>query len=381
MRKTLRQHLAELTSPMAFAAYAAWAAVWLAAGDAMARGPLAGWSLRIALLLFLLLFMYEHLVLDRLGRRGFFVLGAVLALLALGVTAATPHGASPILLVLLAAVLAARLEWRELLFLLVPINLGLAAVVFGFWPGRSLTLLITLFAFASFQMFAALVMRYAAQAEAMSERLRAVNAELVATRSLLEESARDAERLRLSRELHDVAGHALTALKLNLGALARDPAQPDPERVRLCAGLADDLLQDLRAMVRQMRDHEGIDLRLAIERLAAPFPRPKVQLDLAEDARVADLDSAEALLRAVQEGLTNAARHSAAEHLWLSLRRAGDRLELELRDDGRRGAQVKPGNGLQGMRERLRSLGGDLAIDRGAEGGVRLSAWIPALSP
>src|SRR3546814_13550289 len=97
-------------------------------------------------------------------------------------------------------------------------------------------------------------MRYAAQAQAMSEELRAVNADLLATRELLAESARDNERLRLSRELHDIAGHKPTALKINLAALATQ-ARADAERGPLCARLADDLRPETRG-VNEQTPHE-----------------------------------------------------------------------------------------------------------------------------
>ena len=74
-----------------------------------------------------------------------------------------------------------------------------------------------------FQMFATLTAWYAQALRADGEAICSeTNAHLLATRSLLEESARDHERLRLARELHDVAGHKLTALKLNLTALERN---------------------------------------------------------------------------------------------------------------------------------------------------------------
>lgn len=370
--------LLELVSPLSLAAYAAWGAVWLSLGGLAARDPALGWLARGCALGFLLGFMAEHFVGPRLSNRGFAAFATLLSVLALVPIALSPHGAAPILLVLLAGLIAARFDGQRLWLCLLAINLAMGAVMFLYWPGRPAIIATSLAAFASFQVFAALVMRYAARAEAMSEELRAVNADLIATRSLLEESARDAERLRLSRELHDVAGHALTALKLNLGALARDPQQPDPDRVQLCAGLADELLQNLRGVVRQMRAHEGIDLRSAIERLAAPFPKPSILLEIDGDARVHDMARAEALLRTVQEGLTNAARHAGASQLWLSLRRIGHRLELEIRDNGRGAGPAQPGNGLRGMRERLEALGGTLRVDQGAEGGLRLLASLPA---
>jgi signal transduction histidine kinase len=232
-------------------------------------------------------------------------------------------------------------------------------------------------AFGSFMVFASMVTRYAARSDAMTENLRALNAELLATRTLLEHGARDAERLRLSRELHDVAGHGLTALKLNLGVLARDSAQPDPERVALCAQLADELLQNLRAVVQQMRLHEGLELRAAISRIATPFPRPVVELDIESDLRIEGFDRAEAVLRAVQEGLTNAARHGAAEHIRIRARRENGQIRLELRDDGKSRGPLQPGNGLTGMRERLQAVDGGMQIERCDEGGVRLQAWVP----
>ncbi len=371
------EYLRQLFSPPSLAAYVAWGAVWLSASAAIARDPALAWPVRTALLLFLLLFMAEHPISARLGKRGFVAVGILLALLALGVTAVTPHYPSPILLVLLAAMLATRLSPRELLLALVVINAGFAAIIIGLWPGQPIHLVISLLGYISFQAFAALVMRYAAQAQSMSEELRAVNADLLATRELLAGSARDAERLRLSRELHDVAGHKLTALKLNLAALARDPRFGGDERAPLCARLADELLADIRGMAERMRHDEGLDLGAALTALASPFPRPRAHIEIAPAARVASLAQAEAVLRTVQEGLTNAARHSQAQNLWVVLQREGERLQLDIRDDGREGGELRPGNGLTGMRERLEAAGGGLRAQRTETGGVHLQAWLP----
>jgi signal transduction histidine kinase len=194
---------------------------------------------------------------------------------------------------------------------------------------------------------------------------------------LLAETARDSERLRLSRELHDVAGHKLTALKLNLAALARDPRFATDEQVRLCSRLADELLADIRGVVMQMRQDEGLDLGAALQALATPFPRPSMHLQIEPQARVASLAQAEAVLRAVQEGLTNAVRHSQAHNLWVVLRRDGGNLRLDIRDDGRGAGDLSAGNGLRGMRERLEGVGGGLDVSRTDTGGVHLQAWLP----
>ncbi len=339
--------------------------------------PVRGWTARACTIVFLLGFMAEDRIGPRLGRHGFAAMALLLATMALVPVGLAPYGPAPILLVLLSAMLASRYRGRELWVWLGLINLALGLVMWFTWT-RERYIGITLLGYASFQMFAALVMRYAAQAEQAGDALRAANADLLATRSLLAEGARDHERLRLARDLHDVAGHKLTALKLNLAALARDPAAGADPRTTFCAKLADELLTDIRGVVQAMRRGEGLDLGAAITTLADCFPRPRLELELAPDARPASLSQAEAVLRTVQEGLVNAARHSQAQTLWVVLRREGGELQLDLRDDGRGVGELRPGNGLRGMRERLEAVGGGLRIERTDTGGVHLLARLPS---
>ncbi|MFN3842350.1 MAG: sensor histidine kinase [Rehaibacterium terrae] len=379
MLDRLPRPLQQLLSPLALASYAAWAAVWLGSvGMLAARGAALGWAARIALLVFLAAWLrvlacaprqlrwHDDVVLLALA-------GSAFALIALG-----PTGTAPILLVLLACVLAERFDTRGLTLALLTVNLLLLVLLRWRWQVSWTYALTSVVAYGAFQVFAALVLRYANHAEAMAEQLREVNARLLATRSLLDESARDAERLRLSRELHDVAGHKLTALKLNLRALARDPALAGRRELAVAAGLADELLADLRGVVRQLRQHDGLELGEALRRLAAPLPRPQVAIEVAADARAADAEQAETLLRIAQEGLTNAARHGGARRAWLRLAREGDALALHLDDDGRVRWPLVPGHGLTGMRERVERLGGTLELTPSRHGGLRLAARLPA---
>src|SRR5690606_597714 len=156
---------------------------------------------------------------------------------------------------------------------------------------------------------------YARSAERARDRLALVNADLLATRALLADSARDAERLRVARELHDVAGHKLTALTLNLRALAAEPGLAGHQGLDVARQLAGELMGDLRQVVQQLREDRGLDLATALHALAAPLPRPALRLDIADDVRIGDPQVAEALLRMVQEALTNSARHGQARHL------------------------------------------------------------------
>lgn len=373
--KTSRR-LAPFFSPLTLAACVAWAAVWLSLDFLMARDAALGWLARGFALAFLAGFLAEDYLSDRLGRHTFAVLAVVLALCAYVPISLAPNGAAPILLILLAAMLGARYKDRTLWLWLLAVNVGLALVIWLSWPDSGYRW-ISAFGYASFQVFAALVMRYAVQAEEMSEALRTANADLVATRGLLAEGARDQERLRLARELHDVAGHKLTALKLNLSAMARETTASADPRTALCAQLADELMADIRGVVQAMRQDDGIPLFATLRAMAESLPRPRLELQVDEDARPATLAQAEAVLRTVQEALTNAARHSEARTLWAVLTRDQDRLCLDLRDDGRGRGELHAGNGLRGMRERLQALGGELAVERTDTGGVHLRAWLP----
>jgi signal transduction histidine kinase len=232
--------------------------------------------------------------------------------------------------------------------------------------------------YAGFQAFAALCTYYATTAEGARAELVRVNADLLATRALLADSARDAERLRVARELHDVAGHKLTALTLNLRALASDPTLAGRRELEVAQQMSAELLGDIRDVVQALRDSRGLDLGTALRALAAPMPRPMLHLAIADDVQVNDPATAEAVLRLVQEALTNSARHADAENVHVSLRRDDDRLAVTVEDDGHvRGGIVREGNGLSGMRERIAAVEGTLALSTSRRGALRIEASLP----
>lgn len=373
----MNPRLRTLLSPLNFAGYLAWGAIgfeMLISHDPADTGMAVPLAAVAALhLLFLALFMTvtsgqsvsrgtQAMVLAQIG-------------LAFMLMALARYSSVPILLILCVVQLVRVFNARLSVVIILAMNIVVFFIYRDLWQLRSP--MISTLMHMSFQGFASLTAWFAFRAEQTRDELAATNADLLATRSLLAESARDSERLRLSRELHDVAGHKLTALKINLAALARDPRMPGDERIGLCARLADELLADIRGVVQQMRQDEGLDLAAAIHTLARPFPRPRLELEIADDARVATVAQAEAVLRAVQEGLTNAVKHSQAHTLWVVLRRDGDALRLDIRDDGRGSGAVRAGNGLSGMRERLEAIGGGLEVQRTETGGVHLQAWLP----
>lgn len=361
--------LRNLLEPLCLSGVLTWAAV----ASSILGHAAADQKALLALLLlgFIACFIACVLCESGLSRWRLPLIGAQCAI-GLAVCTLVHEGFAPVLLVIAMARLATQMSAHAFIAVALVLNAALLLIFHALWHSAAAMTLAMVY--AGFQAFAATTAIYAQRAERARDELARVNAHLLATHSLLEESARDRERLRLARELHDVAGHKLTALKLQLTLLARDPGGAPPA-VATAATLADELLGDIRGVVSQMREGDGLDLRRAIEELAAPMPRPKVHLDLAADARVDDLAQAQALLRVAQEGLTNAARHSSAENVWLRLSREGDRLVLDLRDDGRGTKSLRIGNGIRGMCERLEGLGGGIEFTNAP--GFRLTAWVP----
>lgn len=296
-------------------------------------------------------------------------------LLGLALVALAPRvGIAQVLLVIWTAVIAISWPPRVALAAVVLVNLACYALLRAaghIAPGTMILL------YAGFQGFAAMFAHYARTAERARDQLARVNADLLATRALLADSARDAERLRVARELHDVAGHKLTAMSLNLRALAGDPAFAARPEVAVSQRMASELLTDIRNVVHALRDARGLDLATALHALAAPLPRPRLELDIGDDVHIDDPALAETVLRLVQEALTNSARHGDATRVRVALRCDAGALAVTIDDDGHLHAPLREGHGMAGMRERVAERGGRLAFDRTAHGSLRIQAALP----
>ena len=301
----------------------------------------------------------------------------MLTVSAIALSKLTGTGLGSILLMLVSGVI----PW------LMPLGMGVAWLILmhvplvsvfleleGWTPVVAVLQAIMYVGYSSFTFITGLVARQ--QAEAREEQRR-LNAELRATRALLAESSRMSERLRISRELHDLLGHHLTALSLNLevaGHLAEGKAQ---EHVRQSHTLAKLLLTDVREAVSEMREERGIDLTNALRVLAEGVPALDVRLELPERLQVEDPECAQVLLRCAQEIITNTVRHAGASHLDLSVSQGEEGLRLQAKDDGRGAEGAAPGNGLRGMRERLSACGGRVDIITAPGQGFALDVRIP----
>ena len=304
------------------------------------------------------------------------LLPALQAASVLGMVALLCNGYEGSLLVLVAMQLASRLEPRAGVSWIAVQSILFAAAVTLHWSLRPALMLTP--PYLGFQLLAFFVVRALDRETRARRGLAEANRELEAMQHVLADGSRLAERLRISRELHDAIGHHLTALSLNLEVAAHRTEGEAREHVVTAQAIARLLLADVRQIVAALHGSEGIDLRAALELLVGEMPRPRVHLSVADGLRVDDPEKAHILLRCAQEIVTNAARHADAENLWLELASDGDGVEIRARDDGRGTPRLEPGRGLTGMRERVERAGGRLQISSAPDSGFAIVALLPS---
>ena len=192
-------------------------------------------------------------------------------------------------------------------------------------------------------------------------------------------AAADAERRRLERDLHDGAQQRLVAMSMSLGMARRRLAKGE-DIGELVAGAE----HELHAAISELRDlARGIHPAVLTDRGLAPAvrdlaQRSQVPVELGElpEERLPGPVEAAAYFT-VSEALTNVAKYADATAARVELRTAGERLEIEVADDGVGGAVREGGTGLRGLADRLGALGGELGVHSPPGRGTRLHASIP----
>ncbi len=235
------------------------------------------------------------------------------------------------------------------------------------------------------------VLYYEGTAQDITERKKAQEASRTYSRRLLE--AQEAERRRISRELHDQVGQILTAVKMNLHVLQQKCSTPEMltsirDNIHVIDEAVDqvrDLSVDLRPLVL---DDFGlvVALRWYLDRQSkhCGIPASFVTRTLSEDDRFAsELETA--CFRIVQEAVTNVVRHARASHVSVMLERSGSDLILLVVDDGdgfdvklrRSGTAATATLGLRGMEERVQAVGGTISIESAPTLGTEICARLP----
>jgi PAS domain S-box-containing protein len=204
----------------------------------------------------------------------------------------------------------------------------------------------------------------------------------------------DEERRRIARELHDSAGQLLVALSMNLIPLEKAALRNDPipvKAIKESVALVDELSKELRTISHLLHppllDEAGLPsaIRWYVEGFAERSKIP-VDLELAPDLGRLSSELETTIFRIVQECLTNVHRHAESPTASIRILRGPEEVRVEVRDHGKgmrsenhgiSSELVRPGVGIQGMRERVRQLGGRLEIVSNAEGTV-VEAILPA---
>ena len=203
------------------------------------------------------------------------------------------------------------------------------------------------------------------------------------------QTAREEERAKVAREIHDELGQALTAIKIDLTALLpivlADPG-PNLQRQQAVFRLLDEAIHTVRRIATDLRPGVLDDLGLvaAIEWAVEEFQaRTGIEscVSLPEADVALEAESATALFRILQEALTNVARHARASRVTVRLAREEGSLSLEVHDNGGgiREDHLSGGRslGVLGMRERAILLGGEFSIGGTPENGTTVKVRIP----
>ena len=215
-----------------------------------------------------------------------------------------------------------------------------------------------------------------------SDRHRAEMARVEASRAAAVDSADD-ERRRIERNLHDGAQARLVAVAMDLGR-AEQHFDEDPVRAReLVAGAHQETkaaLSELRDLVRGFQpailEDRGLDAALSAIVARGPVPVDiKVDISQRPPAPVEN-----AAYYVVVEALANVAKHSGATKASVSIARRGDRLAIDVTDNGQGGADATHGTGLQGLEERVHGLGGWLQVLSPAGGPTSIIVELPCAS-
>ncbi len=202
------------------------------------------------------------------------------------------------------------------------------------------------------------------------------------------QNAREDERGRLARELHDELGALLTAAKFDVARLKRALGTPTPElseRLQHLVSTIDQGIALKRGIIEDLRPSSlsNLGLTAALEIQAREFEARSglpVQVQI-EDAALSD-DAQIVIYRIVQEAFTNIAKHARARHIEVHLQRQDQRVALRIADDGQgfdAAGSKRGAHGLLGMRYRVESVGGEFHIDSAPGRGTVIRALVPLL--
>ena len=200
------------------------------------------------------------------------------------------------------------------------------------------------------------------------------------------EEVRENERIAISRELHDDLGQSLTAVKMDLSSIKHSVTDNEVlSKIIKVTELVSDTIKTVQRLTAQLRPQiiEDLGLEAAIQWYTKDFAKRseiEINLNIASKIDISP-DISLVVFRIIQESLTNVARHAAASHVEIKLRKTNNQLKLQITDNGigisEKNLKAKDSFGLISMTERAASLGGELHIGKGNECGTILQLLLP----
>ena len=200
------------------------------------------------------------------------------------------------------------------------------------------------------------------------------------------QTAREDERHRLARNLHDELGALLTSAKLDAARIRSRLAGTAPEALERLAHLVETLNASIalgRSIIEDLRPSTlgNLGLVATLEILAREFAeRSGVQVDCALEPVALDATAELMVYRLVQEAITNISKYAKARHVWLALASHEGRVVVSVRDDGvgfNPSIPPRSAYGLVGMRFRVEAEGGRLIVESAPGRGTQLTVTLP----
>lgn len=285
----------------------------------------------------------------------------------------------------------------RLAFMLSPLWSAVLWAVYGYHWGFS-GMIVSALLFWTFNLFALVMVTTTIKEKNTRETVETINRELVSTQHLLSQAAEQAERVRIARNIHDLLGHHLTALTINLQVAGRQLDQLDTnneqakqkqtikDSIEQCHSLSKLLLSDVREAVSDIRDKSSIRLESAIKAISDRLPSIDITVDYPDNISIEDVTLADVLIKCIQESFTNSLKHGKASEVNVSFSQHSNHVQVAIQDNGnhtqnkqlvankhvrdglQKDIEIQRGNGLTGIEERLALVDGKAEFQRNEKG-------------
>lgn len=213
-----------------------------------------------------------------------------------------------------------------------------------------------------------------------AEKLRIKTAELKVAQGRLAERSRRDERRKIRQDLHDKMGHELAAMNINLQLLEHKFPNKSAEETSTLMQAQDScqrLFSTLGTVVGELRKQTNAQFYDQLEQMITNVPSLKIELECEPSLKIQDDIIADNLLCCIQEALTNILKHSHAKKAWVNIHYDVGDLNVSIRDNGKSNDQIKVGNGLTGIQNRMATIGGSASSEIAEQGGFQVALNLP----